>query len=51
MRSTSVNFGGKGINILAGSKIIFIGISAGVNDCCCWLFMGLIFAFINSVSY
>ena len=28
-----------------------IGTGAGVNDCCCWLFMRLVFALIDGMSY
>lgn len=46
----NIKFGDRGINVLVRSGVIFIGIGVGVNDCCYWLFIGLVFALIDGVS-
>lgn len=46
-----VKFWGRDENTLARPKITFIGISANIDDCYFWLFIRLIFALIDNMSY
>lgn len=50
LEGIGVKFGDGDINILVGPRVTFIGINAGVNNCCYWLFMGLVFASIDNLS-